>query len=80
MTGEEEMRALILGAGFAAAFIVPAAAQDWNGFYAGVYGVSQSSESDDQFGLGINAGINAQFDFYLLGAEVAVQVHHYQYY
>ena len=46
---------------------------DWNGFYAGVYGVAQHGEtSDTQYGLGIQAGYNAQFDFYLLGAEVAV--------
>ena len=47
---------------------------DWSGFYAGVYGVGQFSPvGGDQYGLGINAGVNAQFDFYLLGAEVAVQ-------
>ncbi|WP_375450994.1 outer membrane protein [uncultured Devosia sp.] len=46
---------------------------DWSGFYAGVYGAAQfGSTSDDQYGLGISAGVNAQFDFYLLGAEVAV--------
>lgn len=47
---------------------------DWNGFYAGVHGVVQNSEASDmQYGLGVQAGVNAQFDFYLLGAEVAVQ-------
>jgi outer membrane immunogenic protein len=46
---------------------------DWSGFYAGVYGGAQFSPAGgDQFGLGITAGVNAQFDFYLLGAEVAV--------
>ncbi|WEK06161.1 MAG: outer membrane beta-barrel protein [Candidatus Devosia phytovorans] len=46
---------------------------DWNGFYAGVYGVAQNGETTDtQYGLGVQAGYNAQFDFYLLGAEVAV--------
>lgn len=46
---------------------------DWTGFYAGVYGAGQfGDDSGDQFGLGISAGFNAQFDFYLLGAEVAV--------
>lgn len=46
---------------------------DWSGFYAGVYGVGQNgSVSDTQFGIGVQAGVNAQFDFYLLGAEVAV--------
>jgi outer membrane immunogenic protein len=48
-------------------------AYDWGGFYAGVYGAGQvSSVGGDQYGLGITAGVNAQFDFYLLGAEVAV--------
>ncbi|KKB83791.1 hypothetical protein VW29_14050 [Devosia limi DSM 17137] len=47
---------------------------DWGGFYAGVYGVSQSSPvGGSQFGVGVAAGVNAQFDFYLVGAEVAVQ-------
>ena len=46
---------------------------DWSGFYAGLYGAAQfSSAGGDQFGLGVSAGVNAQFDFYLLGAEVAV--------
>lgn len=46
---------------------------DWSGFYAGLYGAVQSGQiSGNQLGLGINAGVNAQFDFYLLGAEVAV--------
>ncbi|MFD1251956.1 MULTISPECIES: porin family protein [Devosia] len=46
---------------------------DWNGFYAGVYGgVQDSAAGGTQYGLGIQAGVNAQFDFYLLGAEVAV--------
>lgn len=46
---------------------------DWSGFYAGVYGVGQNSDvADIQYGLGVQAGVNAQFDFYLLGAEVAV--------
>lgn len=46
---------------------------DWSGFYAGVYGTAQNgSTSGVQYGLGALAGVNAQFDFYLLGAEVAV--------
>ncbi|WP_240233648.1 outer membrane protein [Devosia lacusdianchii] len=46
---------------------------DWNGFYAGVYGGAQNgSVSGTQYGLGVQAGVNAQFDFYLLGAEVSV--------
>lgn len=47
---------------------------DWSGFYTGVYGTVQTSNADGvQYGAGINAGVNAQFDFYLLGAEVAVE-------
>lgn len=47
---------------------------DWSGFYAGVYGGAQNgATSGTQYGLGVQAGVNAQFDFYLLGAEVAVQ-------
>ena len=46
---------------------------DWTGFYAGVHGAAQNgSTSGVQYGLGAQAGVNAQFDFYLLGAEVAV--------
>lgn len=46
---------------------------DWNGFYTGVYGVVQSSAAGGtQYGAGINAGVNAQFDFVLVGAEVAL--------
>lgn len=46
---------------------------DWSGFYAGVYGAGQNGPvSGMQYGLGVQAGVNAQFDFYLLGAEVAV--------
>ena len=47
---------------------------DWNGFYSGVYGAVQSSDNyGTQYGLGIEAGVNAQFDFFLIGAEVALQ-------
>ena len=46
---------------------------DWNGFYAGVYGVGQwGGLSGGQYGLGIDAGVNAQFDFFLIGGEVAL--------
>jgi outer membrane immunogenic protein len=46
---------------------------DWNGFYAGVYGVGQwSPVGGFQYGLGLDAGVNAQFDFFLLGGEVAL--------
>ncbi len=47
---------------------------DWKGFYAGLsVGVQSSGLYDAQVGLGVSLGINAQFDFYLLGAEVAVR-------
>ena len=47
---------------------------DWSGFYAGVYGVVQSSElRDTEVGVGVEAGVNAQFDFFLVGGEVALQ-------
>lgn len=47
---------------------------DWDGFYAGIYGVAQSSTDDEtQWGLGVDLGANAQFDFFLVGAEVAIQ-------
>jgi outer membrane immunogenic protein len=47
---------------------------DWNGFYAGVYGVTQASPAGGtQFGLGLDLGINARFEFVLVGAEIAVQ-------
>lgn len=46
----------------------------WDGFYAGVYGVTDSSSAgQDQYGLGIQAGVNTQFEFLLAGAEVSVQ-------
>ncbi|HHY50444.1 MAG TPA: porin family protein [Alphaproteobacteria bacterium] len=46
---------------------------DWNGFYAGVYGVGQWSPAGaGQLGLGVNAGVNAQLDFVLVGGEVAL--------
>jgi outer membrane immunogenic protein len=49
------------------------AAFDWSGFYAGVYGVGQLSPAGGtQFGLGLNLGINAQFDYFLVGGEVAL--------
>lgn len=46
---------------------------DWSGFYAGVYGVVQSSSArGTEVGAGIEAGVNAQFDFFLIGGEVAL--------
>jgi outer membrane immunogenic protein len=45
---------------------------DWDGFYAGVYGVVQSSPlGGAQFGAGLDLGVNARFEFVLVGAEVA---------
>ncbi|WP_127753036.1 porin family protein [Devosia sp. 1566] len=46
---------------------------DWSGFYAGIYGGARATGSDTQAVLGIQAGVNLQFDFYLVGAEVSVQ-------
>jgi outer membrane immunogenic protein len=50
-----------------------APAYDWDGFYAGVFGAYQHSPvGGDQFGLGIDAGVNTTFNFVLAGAEIAV--------
>jgi outer membrane immunogenic protein len=47
------------------------AGPDWNGFYAGVYGVTRASAVGGvQYGLGLDIGVNAQFEFVLVGAEV----------
>ena len=47
---------------------------DWNGFYAGVYGVAQGSTvGGGQLGLGLDVGANARFEFVLVGGEVAIQ-------
>ncbi|MET3925311.1 porin family protein [Devosia sp. 2618] len=76
---------LTLGGAFAAdAITVPTSSADaipvseggfdWSGFYAGVFaGAQRPGGGDTQLGLGIQAGINAQFDFYLVGLELAVQ-------
>lgn len=46
---------------------------DWSGFYAGVYGVAQASPvRGTEVGAGIEAGVNAQLDFFLVGGEVAL--------
>jgi outer membrane immunogenic protein len=45
---------------------------DWSGFYAGIF-TGARVDSDASPTIGINAGVNAQFDFVLVGAEVAVQ-------
>lgn len=47
---------------------------DWNTFYAGVYGVGQGSAvGGGQYGLGADLGVNARFEFVLVGGEVAIQ-------
>ncbi len=51
---------------------VAGSAFDWNGFYAGVYGVTHLSPSGGtQYGLGLDLGVNARFEFVLVGAEIA---------
>ena len=55
--------------------VVPVAdgGMDWTGFYAGVYGVGRNSAIGGvQGGLGLDLGVNAQFEFVLVGAEVSV--------
>jgi outer membrane immunogenic protein len=47
---------------------------DWNGFYAGIYGVGQASTvGGGQLGLGVDVGANARFEFVLVGGDVAIQ-------
>ncbi len=47
---------------------------DWSGFYAGVFaGINESGLGGSQASIGLQAGLNARFDFLLVGAEVAVQ-------
>lgn len=47
---------------------------NWDGFYAGVYGVGQASPVDGgQFGLGVDLGVNARLEFVLVGGEVALE-------
>ncbi|SDG68954.1 outer membrane protein [Pelagibacterium luteolum] len=47
---------------------------DWNGFYAGAnVGAQNNIDLDDtDWTIGAQAGVNAQFDFFLVGAEVAL--------
>lgn len=46
---------------------------DWTGFYAGIYGIGHLPTSGaGQLGLGVDAGVNAQLDFFLVGGEVAL--------
>lgn len=47
---------------------------DWAGFYAGVHGVVQAPDAGAaSLGAGVSLGAQTTFDFYLVGAEVAVQ-------
>jgi outer membrane immunogenic protein len=47
---------------------------DWNGFYAGVYGVTQSSGAGGvQYGLGLNIGADARLQMVLVGGEIDLQ-------
>jgi outer membrane immunogenic protein len=47
---------------------------DWSGFYAGVYGVTQSSVlAGVQYGLGLNIGVDARFQMVLAGGEIDFQ-------
>lgn len=74
----------VAGASAADAIAIPVATEaavpvyddagfDWSGFYAGVYGLGQwSPNGGAQYGIGLDAGVNAQIDFFLIGAEVAL--------
>jgi outer membrane immunogenic protein len=47
---------------------------DWNGFYAGIYGVGRGTATQGaQYGAGVDLGVNATFNFVLVGAEVSVE-------
>ena len=46
---------------------------DWNGFYAGVNAGAQNEIGDNtSWSLGGQLGVNAAFDFFLVGAEVGI--------
>lgn len=47
---------------------------DWNGFYAGANVGAQNNidASETAWTLGAQVGVNATFDFFLVGAEVAI--------
>ena len=54
--------------------IYESAGFDWDGFYAGVHGTTQVSPlGGTDYGLGVNLGVNATFDFVLVGAEIAIE-------
>lgn len=46
---------------------------NWEGFYAGIFGVDQNTTNGNQLGFGALVGANVTFDYFLLGGEVAVQ-------
>lgn len=47
---------------------------DWNGFYAGVYGVTSSSSAGGvQYGLGLDIGADARLEMVLVGGEIDLQ-------
>jgi outer membrane immunogenic protein len=47
---------------------------DWTGFYAGIFGADQNrSTIGNLLGGGALAGANLNFDYFLIGGEVAVQ-------
>lgn len=48
------------------------AGSDWSGFYAGIFGALDTRQGSAGPAVGLLLGVNAQFDFYLLGGEVAV--------
>ncbi|WP_404404236.1 outer membrane protein [Pelagibacterium halotolerans] len=47
---------------------------DWDGFYAGasVGGIYNIDDSETSWTVGAQAGVNTTFDFFLVGAEVAI--------
>lgn len=56
--------------------VVDSSAFDWSGFYAGVSAGGQNEAiagGDTSWALGVQAGYNAQFDFVLVGGEVAIE-------
>lgn len=56
-----------------AAPVVDSGGFDWNGFYAGVNAGMQNEIGDNNsWTLGGQVGVNAAFDFVLVGAEVAI--------
>ena len=66
--------ALATTAGFLVPGIAAAAPYDWSGFYAGLYGADRySPKGGNQYALGIDAGVNGIFDFYMLGGEASLE-------